>query len=275
MEDSLKQLSLRGKLIEAENRPFVMGILNITPDSFSDGGLHMAYDDAMYACEKMVKEGADIIDVGGESTRPSGTPISADEELQRIFKISEQLIKSFDTMFSIDTYKAVTASEMLKLGFHIVNDVTALHGDEQMAATVAEYGDAGLVLMRNGKFYSDNEGFIPSAAKFLEESMKIALASGIDRKNLIIDPGIGFDTDREQDMKLIGATSEFKNSFNLPYLFAASRKRVTAYINGGNADNETLDGITAELNMKAYLSGADIVRTHNVLKTYERFTFER
>ncbi len=271
-DDFEVSISYGGKKVTALNRPLIMGILNVTPDSFSDGGKNMGFSNALIACENLIKDGADIIDIGGESTRPGCSPVSADEELDRISAVTEKILKEFDVMVSIDTYKAQVALQMLKLGAHIINDVTALKGDKDMAFVLADYSDRGIVLMRNGKLdlsSSGKEDFSDEIANEIKENIDFALASGISKSQILIDPGIGFNTDRAADLNLIGFTEKATGIFEFPYLFAVSRKRITDYMLGGNSDFDERDNLTAKLNQAAYLEGASIVRTHNVKKYFE------
>ena len=274
-------VSYGGKEVTAINRPLIMGILNVTPDSFSDGGKNMGVANAIRACEKLIKDGADIIDIGGESTRPGSVPVSAEEELSRIYKVTDEILKEFDVMVSVDTYKAEVASEVLKLGAHIVNDVTALKGDSEMASLLALNSDRGIVLMRNGKLSlsSDSSESFESAEEKnacfdeitseIDANIDLALSSGILKSQILIDPGIGFNTDRAADLKLIEYTGKATGNYEFPYLFAVSRKRITDYMLGGNSDFEKRDDLTAKLNQTAYMEGASIVRTHNVRKYFE------
>lgn len=274
-------VSYGGKEVTAINRPLIMGILNVTPDSFSDGGKNMGVANALRACEKLVKDGADIIDIGGESTRPGSVPVSAEEELSRIYKVTDEVLKEFDVMVSVDTYKAEVASEVLKLGAHIVNDVTALNGDSEMASLMARNSDRGIVLMRNGKLSLSSESSESSECaggknacfdeitSEIDANIDLALSSGILKSQILIDPGIGFNTDRAADLKLIEYTGKATGNYEFPYLFAVSRKRITDYMLGGNSDFEKRDDLTAKLNQTAYMEGASIVRTHNVRKYFE------
>lgn len=271
-DDFEVSISYGGKKVTALNRPLIMGILNVTPDSFSDGGKNLGLVNALKSCEQLIKDGADIIDIGGESTRPGCSFVSADEELDRISAVTEKILKEFDVMVSIDTYKAQVALQMLKLGAHIINDVTALKGDKNMTFVLADYSDRGIVLMRNGKLDLSSFGKEDSSDEIANEikaNIDFALASGISKSQILIDPGIGFNTDRAADLNLIGFTEKATEVFGFPYLFAVSRKRITDYMLGGNSDFDERDNLTAKLNQAAYQEGASIVRTHNVKKYYE------
>ena len=263
-------ISCRGKRLEYGHRTLIMGILNVTPDSFSDGGKNRKLSDALFAAERMIREGADIIDVGGESTRPGYTMISVDEELERIAPVIERIEDAFDTVISVDTYKADVAEGALRAGAHIVNDIYGFMYDPKMAEKASEY-DAAAVLMfncrRNGECL--NEDITGRAIRELSGSIERARAAGMEDDRLIVDPGIGFGTSRAQDIELIRSLDRISMSGRFPVLLAASRKRVAADILDYDTTPEERDAVTMGIGLAGVNNGASILRVHNVKMTYE------
>jgi len=273
------QISGGGSLPIGE-RTLVMGVLNVTPDSFSDGGEFLSLESALAHAEKMIAEGADIIDIGGESTRPGGAAIvSAEQELERVLPVISQLARRSTVPISIDTTKAVVARATLDAGAAIVNDVSALRFDVHLADEVAK-SDAGLVLMHSRGFPGAMHG-LPPVADIIEEvtsslrrSIEIAERHGVKRESIVIDPGIGFGKSQEQNLELIAKLDQIIAAFpDLPLLIGTSRKsflgRLLADDNGNAAPSDqrlhaTLASITA-----AVLKGAHIVRVHDVKATVE------
>jgi dihydropteroate synthase len=264
-----------GRTLPIGARTLVMGILNVTPDSFSDGGEFFSLDKALAHAEQMITEGADIIDVGGESTRPGDAAIvSADEELNRVLPVIESLAKRSDVPISIDTTKAVVARAALEAGAAIVNDISALRFDPQIADEVAKSG-AGLVLMHSRGTPGSLHG-LPSVADVIEEvtsslrsSITLAEQRGVARESIVIDPGIGFGKSQEQNIELIAKLDQLVAAFSdFPLLIGTSRKsfigRILADANGTPAPVEQrLHGSLATMTA-AILKGAHIVRVHEV-----------
>jgi dihydropteroate synthase len=243
----------------------IMGILNCTPDSFYDGGRYTLVDEALTRGLAMVEEGADIIDVGGESTRPGAAELSVEEELERVIPVIEQLSSRVDVEISIDTRKAPVAEEALKAGASIVNDVSALNHDAAMAAITARY-DAGLVLMhmkgipetmQQNTEYGD---IISEIKAHLADAVAQALAAGVGKDKIVLDPGIGFGKTVEDNYRIINATREFKAS-GYPVLIGLSRKSLIGKLYDHEVDR--LPG-TVALNILALERGADIIRVHDV-----------
>ncbi|MBU4376249.1 MAG: dihydropteroate synthase [Candidatus Omnitrophica bacterium] len=209
-------------------RTYIMGILNRTPDSFSDGGLFMDAKDAIKRAHQMISEGADIIDIGGESTRPGAEPVSTDEEIARVIPVIEAISKSIDIPISIDTYKAGVAAEAMKAGAAIINDVTALTGDPDMAGVAAKF-DVPVVLMhmkgRPKTMQQDiNYGsLIEDIIDSLRRSIDLAVRAGVDSNKIIVDPGIGFGKTVEHNFEILNRLEEFK-VLDKPILVGASRK---------------------------------------------------
>jgi dihydropteroate synthase len=257
-----------------------MGVLNVTPDSFSDGGEFLSPDKAVAHAEQMIAEGADIIDIGGESTRPGGAAIvSPEEEQKRVLPIVKELVKRTAIPISIDTTKALVARAALDAGAAIVNDVSALRFDLHVAAEVAKSG-AGLVLMHSRGTPGAMHG-LPAVPDILEEvttslreNIAMAERQGVKRESIVIDPGIGFGKSQEQNIELLAKLDELIAAFpDFPLLIGTSRKsflgRMLADANGNPAPvDERLHGSLASLTA-AVLKGAHIVRVHDVKATVE------
>ncbi|MCI0471614.1 MAG: dihydropteroate synthase [Candidatus Aminicenantes bacterium] len=264
------KLYLRNGFLEYEE-PLVMGVLNVTPDSFSDGGRFVVIDTALQHTEKMVNDGAHIIDVGGESSRPGATKVSIEEELERVMPIIESIKDRFEVLVSIDTYKERIARDaVLEAGADIVNDISALRFSENMAETIAKL-DVPVVLMHIKGTPEDMqqapsyEDVIPEIKQYFEVNIDIALAKGIKKEKMIIDPGIGFGKRVKDNIEIIKRLNEFKE-FELPILVGLSRKSFLGVISGEtNAVEREAETITA--NLISILNGASIIRVHNVKNT--------
>jgi dihydropteroate synthase len=255
-------------------RTLIMGILNVTPDSFSDGGQFLSVDDALAHAERMISEGADIIDVGGESTRPGGEPISAEDEIDRVVPVIEALASRVATPISVDTTKSEVARAGLDAGAAIVNDISALRFDFYVADAVARAG-AGLVLMHSRGTPATMHR-LPPIADVMEEvvsslraSIHMAERRGVKRESIVIDPGVGFGKTQEQNLELIARLDELIAAFpDYPLLIGTSRKsfigRILADESGTPAPaSERLHGTMATITA-AVLKGAHIVRVHDV-----------
>ncbi len=256
-------------------RPLIMGILNVTPDSFSDGGSFLSADAAVAHAERLVSEGADIIDVGGESTRPGGEPISAEEEISRVVPVIETLARRLFTVpLSVDTTKSEVARAALDAGASIVNDISALRFDFYIADAVARAG-AGLVLMHSRGTPATMHRLPPVAdimhevTTSLRASIHMAERRGVARESIVIDPGIGFGKSQEQNLELIAKLDQLIAVFpDYPVLIGTSRKsfigRMLADDSGNPAPaSERLHGTMATVTA-AVLKGAHIVRVHDV-----------
>ena len=260
-------------------RTLIMGILNVTPDSFSDGGQFFTLDSAVAHAEQMIAEGADIIDVGGESTRPGGEPISAEEEIGRVVPVIEALDKRFDTPISVDTTKSEVARAALDAGAAIVNDISALRFDFYVADAVARAG-AGLVLMHSRGTPATMHrlppvaDIMPEVTHSLNASINMAERRGVKRESIVIDPGIGFGKSQEQNLELIAKLDQLIDAFpDYPLLIGTSRKsfigRILADENGTPAlAEDRLHGTLATITA-AILHGAHIVRVHDVKAALE------
>lgn len=249
-----------------------MGILNATPDSFSDGGEIVSVDDALRRAEQMIAEEADIIDVGGESTRPGSKPVSADEEIARVVPAIEAIAKRFDTPISVDTTKAQVAKAALDVGAEIVNDISAFRFDAAMPAVVAWY-KCGVVLMHSrGQFESIHS--TPPADDIFEDvtsdfsrALSIARNAGIADDAIAFDVGIGFGKTLEQNLELINGIDRLRGEFEgFPFVIGTSRKSFIGKILAGAAVDQRLEGsiVTAAI---AVYNGVSIVRTHDIKET--------
>lgn len=247
------------KSFDFDKNTYIMGIINVTPDSFYDGGKLNTADSTLKAALRMEEEGADIIDIGGESTRPGYAEISAAEEMERVIPVIEKIRKETDIPVSIDTYKAVVAEEALLAGADIVNDIWGLKGDLNMADVISR-NDAQCCIMHNRKsnIYGN---FLDDVLSDLKESVNLAKNAGIKKDKIIIDPGIGFAKNYEQNLLIIKNLDILKE-LDMPVLFAASRKSVI----GLALDLPVTDRLEGTLALTAYaaLKGAGIVRVHDV-----------
>ncbi len=247
-------------------RPLIMGILNLTPDSFSDGGLWNDPERAVAHALTMVEEGADIIDIGGESSRPGAAPVSEEEELRRIMPLLERLVPLLNVPLSIDTTKAAVARRSLAAGAEIINDISGLFFDEGMADVVAA-GYAGLVVMHSrgtpdqmqlNTRYADLVGEVRDG---LRASLGRALAAGISAEQVVIDPGIGFAKDRAGNLRLLRSLGELLD-LGRPLLVGASRKGFTGTAAGRLVENRLFT--TAATVALAVAQGAALLRVHDV-----------
>lgn len=248
-----------GKSFDTKKHTYIMGILNVTPDSFSDGGKFNSLDAALYHAQEMVSEGADILDVGGESTRPGHVQIGMEEEIYRVVPIIEALKKRFDAPVSIDTYKAAVAQAAVDAGADLINDIWGLKYEEKMANVIADSGVACCLMHNREK--AEYEDFLTDVKTDLEETIFLAQAAGISRDKIILDPGVGFGKTYEMNLEVLG-NLQFLHSFELPLLLGASRKSVI----GLALDlpvTERLEG-TLVTTMLAVESGYSFVRVHDV-----------
>jgi dihydropteroate synthase len=254
-------------------RPSVMGIVNVTPDSFSDGGVHLDPDEAAAAARRMVEEGAAIVDIGGESTRPGSEGVSLDEELRRVVPVLERLV---DVPVSIDTSKAEVARRALVLGAELVNDVTALRGDPETAAVVAE-ADAYLCLMhmqgapRTMQASPAYDDVVSDVAAFLEERLRYAVDAGIAEERVLLDPGIGFGKTMEQNFELVRRLPELV-ALGRPVVVGFSRKSSLGRVLGDPAAKTGPLAASVAAAVTAYERGATVLRVHDVREHVEALT---
>lgn len=249
---------------ETENHTYIMGILNVTPDSFSDGGKYNHIDSALKHVEKMIHDGADIIDIGGESTRPGYTKISDEEEIARVVPVIRAVKKEFEIPISIDTYKSAAAKAAADAGADLINDIWGLKYDEKMADVIAEY-KLCCCLMHN-RTNAVYENFMEDMKQDLRETIAIAKAAGISDEKIILDPGVGFAKSYENNLEAIRCLEELKE-LNYPILLGASRKSVI----GLTLDipvSERMAG-TVALTVLAVRAGCMFVRVHDVKENRE------
>ena len=247
-------------------RFYVMGVLNVTPDSFSDGGVYFAREDAVERGRAMSEAGADIIDIGGESTRPGAEPVGEADELDRVVPVIEALAEHTGAVLSVDTYKASVARAAVEAGAHIVNDISALSFDDKMAATVADTG-ASLVLMhisgtpRTMQSDIEYDDVVDDIRAYFDQRLERAERAGIDRARIVLDPGIGFGKTVEQNYRLIRELHRFFE-FGCPLMLGTSRKSFIGKVVAKPADQRVWGtGATVACGLYA---GADIVRVHDV-----------
>ncbi|HUO76188.1 MAG TPA: dihydropteroate synthase [Thermodesulfovibrionales bacterium] len=244
-----------------------MGILNITPDSFTDGGLFFRRDSAIEHGLRMVEEGADIIDVGGESTRPGSEPVEYEEEVRRIIPVIDALAKRIKVPISIDTYKADVAKRALDAGASIINDISGLRFDPGMPKVAAECR-VPIVLMhikgtpKNMQVNPEYEALIPEIVDYLRISIKLAIDSGVREEMIIVDPGIGFGKTFEHNLEILRNLHEF-TLLEKPLLVGPSRKAFIGKILGNASSSERMEGTAAAVAI-SIMNGANIVRVHDV-----------
>ncbi len=250
----------------------IMGILNVTPDSFSDGGQYNDVDSALKRCEEMIEEGADIVDVGGESTRPGSSSVSCDEELRRVVPVIEAIKRRFDTTVSVDTYKSEVAKAVLELGVEIINDISGLNFDKNMIDVLSN-SSCGIVAMHikgKPKDMQKNphyEHLICEINEYFEDILKKAELNGIEKERIVLDPGIGFGKKFEDNFKIINNLQSFK-IFSRPLLVGLSKKSFIGYALNEEDTRKRLFG-TIGANVTAFLKGARIFRVHDVRQNLE------
>ena len=251
--------------------PCIMGVLNVTPDSFSDGGRFLAADDALAQGLALVREGAAIVDIGGESTRPGSDPVSADEELRRVMPVVEALAGRVGVPISVDTMKADVARRALAAGASFVNDVSALRFDPGMLGVIAESGCPVCLMHMRGepKTMQDEPVYadvVDEVLRFLEERMAVALAAGLREDQLMIDPGIGFGKTVEHNLALLRHLDRF-TGFGRPVVLGTSRKRFLGAILGAEPAARTTG--TVATTVMGLLAGAHVFRVHDVKPYFE------
>ncbi len=253
-------------LLLAKNRPLIMGILNLTPDSFSDGGQFVDPEAALQHAKQMIEEGADIIDIGAESTRPYGgaRPVTLEEELARLQHVLPAVVR-MGVPVSIDTIKPEIAFWALGQGVRVVNDVWGLQREPNMAVVVAQHGGP-VVIMHNRYKAEPTINIVSDINAFFDYSLDIAEKAGIRRDAIVLDPGIGFGKTPEQSMEAIARLAKFKH-FGLPLLVGASRKRFINTV----SPSEPMDRVGGSIaaHVMAYMNGATIIRTHDVAETIQ------
>ncbi len=263
-----------GFTLELGTQTCVMGILNTTPDSFSDGGKYLAGDSAIAHGLQLVEEGADILDIGGESSRPFSDPVSVEQEIQRVIPVIEELAERINIPISIDTTKAEVAKQALKAGASIINDISALNHDPDMAKIIAENNVPVILMHMKGKpktmqVNPQYDDLIGEIAEFLQERVDYAVKSGIKKENIIIDPGIGFGKTVEHNLMLIKYLEKI-HDMGFPVLMGPSRKsfiqKILSDLNGEKitADSAKTNIATLAAVACSIINGAHIVRVHDV-----------
>jgi dihydropteroate synthase len=257
-----------GRELQWRDRPLIMGVVNVTPDSFFDGGKYATQEKAVDHALQMVEDGADIIDVGGESSRPFSTPVSIDEEIKRVVPVVESIRKRSDIPISVDTCKARVARNACLAGADIVNDISGLIHDPEMADTISALKAKVVIMHMKGipetmqvaPCYND---VISEISTFFEERIHFAVAKGIEKDDIILDPGIGFGKRVEDNLKIIKYLDAFKR-FDQPLLVGTSMKGFIGKITGSTLKGRA-EGTLASIAIAVW-NGADIVRVHDVKK---------
>lgn len=273
----MRTLKISDKIFNLDKKTIIMGVLNVTPDSFSDGSRFSNVDDAINYAIQMQEEGADIIDIGGESTRPGAASVSTKEEIDRVIPIIEKLVKKIDIPISIDTYKSEVAKKALDLGVGMINDITALKGDKKLVNIIANYNVPICLMhmkgnprdMQKNPVYND---IMLEIKSFLKERVEYAIFNDVKKENIIIDPGLGFGkrTGRgiEDNCEILKRISELK-SLKYPILIGASRKTFIGNICSEKHQLPATDRLEGSLAaaVVATINGADILRVHDVKET--------
>jgi dihydropteroate synthase len=254
--------------IPLAGRTLVLGVINATPDSFSDGGAIADDRDGLRQAVKLVSEGADILDVGGESSRPGAKPVPLKEELRRVIPLIRLITKEMDIPVSVDTAKAEVARRAIEAGAEIINDITALRGDRDMARVAASAGTPVILMHMRGNPSTMQKGALSYGSllgeiiDFLENRIEHACSAGIPRESLVIDPGIGFGKSGEDNLRLLRHLGAFR-TIGLPICIGVSRKAFTGKVTGVNVPAERIEGTAAAVTA-AILNGANIIRVHDV-----------
>ena len=247
------------RVFDAEHRTYIMGILNVTPDSFSDGGKFNQMDAALYHAEEMIRDGADIVDVGGESTRPGHTVISDDEEISRVAPVIEAIKSRFDIPVSIDTYKGKVTEAALKAGADLVNDIWGFKFDHKVAELTAQYG-AACCLMHN-RSEPTYQDYLNDVVADLKECVRIAKDVGISDDKIILDPGVGFGKTYQMNLEIINHV-DMLHSLGFPILLGTSRKSVIGQTLNLPTD-QRVEGTLATTAV-GVLKGCAFVRVHDI-----------
>ncbi|MFC2948851.1 dihydropteroate synthase [Virgibacillus sediminis] len=253
------KLKVKEKELNLSDRTHIMGILNVTPDSFSDGGRYNTVERAVEQAKELADQGADIIDIGGESTRPGHEPVSAAQEIDRVVPVIKAVKETLDIPISIDTYKAETAREAVEAGADIINDVWGAKKEPAIAGVAAEYG-VPIILMHN-RDNIDYTSLIDDMKSDLQESIDIARRAGVKEENIILDPGVGFAKTAEGNLAVMNHLEEF-TQMGYPLLLATSRKRFIGSVLDVPAEERDIG--TGATTCLGIVKGAHMVRVHNV-----------
>jgi len=269
------QFKCRGLDVDLKERSLIMGILNITPDSFSDGNRFFTFDDALAQARKLIADGADIIDIGGESTRPGAEKVTVIEERNRVLPVIQTLRQEFPELpISIDTYKAEIAAAAMAVGADIINDISGFNFDHKMAEVASETKAYCCLMhiqgtpeaMQKNPVYED---LFAEISTYFEKSIELALAAGVEREKIILDPGIGFGKTLDHNLLILKYLAEF-TGFNLPLLLGTSRKSFISKLTNAKVD-ERLPASLATV-AQGLTNGANIVRVHDVAATKQVLT---
>lgn len=255
-------MKIGNKDFKIGERTYIMGILNFTPDSFSDGGKFDDIDAALVHVKEMIEAGADIIDIGGESTRPNHTPVGEEEEIKRVIPIIKAVKEKFDIPISIDTYKAKVAEKAIEAGADLINDVWGFKKDKDMARVAAKY-NVPCCLMHNRE-NEDYKDLMEDILEDLKESIKIAKDAGVKDENIILDPGIGFAKSHEQNLETMNKLERLKE-LGYPILLGTSRKRMIGFTLDLPVE-ERVEGTVATTVIGIMKDACDFVRVHDVLE---------
>lgn len=263
------KIDCRGKQLDIGGRTRIMGILNATPDSFSDGGLYHDAGRALAHARGMAAAGADIIDIGGESTRPGAEPVSEEEELRRILPLIERLSRELAIPLSVDTYKSRVAQKALAAGASIVNDISGLRFSPDMAKVAADYGAAVVIMHikgtpRNMQQHPEYGDVVGEIREYLRDGIEIAMKAGVDREKIMVDPGIGFGKTLNHNLTILNRLDEFK-ALGRPIVLGTSRKKFIGAVLNVPAPEERIDGTAATVAL-GIERGASIVRVHDVAR---------
>ncbi|MDX2097943.1 MAG: dihydropteroate synthase [Leptolyngbyaceae cyanobacterium bins.59] len=264
---TLDPWKLRGQLFEWGTRTYLMGVLNVTPDSFSDGGQFNTLENALHQARYLIESGADILDIGGQSTRPQAMDVTVEEELRRVLPIIQAIRQESQIPISIDTTRSLVAKVAIEAGADLVNDISGATFDSEMLATVAAMHVPIILMHIRGtpqtmQQLTDYRDLIGEIGQFLEERIHAASTAGIDRSQIMIDPGIGFAKTWEQNLEILRQLSRFQ-SLGCPVLVGASRKSFIGHLLNQPDPKERVWG-TAAACCAAIANGADIVRVHDV-----------
>lgn len=260
-------ITCRGIHLDFTKKTYIMGVLNVTPDSFSDGGLYFNKDNAIKHAFKLIEDGADIIDIGGESSRPGSLPVSLEEEIRRTIPVIKEISKRINIPISIDTYKAEVARQALDAGASIINDISGLKFDPEMA-TVISKNDVPVIVMHikgtptNMQINPSYEALIPEIIDYFRGSIQICKQNGIPMQKIIIDPGIGFGKTLEHNLEIIANLKEF-SKLGFPIAIGVSRKAFIGKILGDIPPHQRLEGTASAVAISVF-NGANIVRVHDV-----------
>ena len=265
MKPSSRELLCRDRRLIIDGTPHIVGILNVTDDSFFDGGQHSSLPAAVSHARLLVAEGASVIDIGGQSTRPGYVEVGPEEEIRRVVPVIKELVRHVAAPLSIDTYHAAVADAALTAGAHIVNDVHGLQRDPAMAGVIARHGAAAILMHNAPEFRTATGDVVENLKSFLTRSLALATSAGIDPARIILDPGIGFAKTQPQNLAILSHLSEL-HALGHPLLLGASRKSVISHVLDLPPD-ERLEG-TLAITALAVSQGVQFHRVHDVLANH-------